>query len=505
MPRPADLFGVSAKEIAKLTPAQQRELRDLLSQAKKIGERNPLEVWMPHPKQVDFLASTNRTKAIYAGNRLGKSEVGCVHDLIQALPPELVPDHLKPFKHYGWDEPIKGRVITPDLGRTMDVILDKFRRMTPRAGLRGGAWDGQRAGFEKRDRRLQFANGSVIDFMSFEQAPDKFGGVDLHFAHFDEEPNGPNSYKIWRDTRARLIDHGGREIFTMTPLHGEVWVKQMLWDRRGEKGVTIVQAKMSDNPYLDPNEIAEFAKGLTEEERRVVIDGEPPAFAELFYDEFDPAQHVTAPISPAELQRFDSFVMGIDPSLTRTGVVWVAFDSDNSAFVYDELVPPRKTLPQQIVAEIRARNARWGVTPDYNVIDPAARVGNAINAESIEDVYAREGLDTMHGQNQRGPGIFEVKRRLQHEGIRISSDCQTLIWEMKQYRRDPKSSDEYAAVKENDDLCDALRYVLMSRPWAIHTAPAPAEEWSPTSGTAPPPSFFDHAAPGSDSPLGALT
>ena len=50
----------------------------------------------------------------------------------------------------------------------------------------------------------------------------------------------------------------------------------------------------------------------------------------------------------------------------------------------------------------------------------------------------------------------------------VSRDCTNLIWEFGRYRRDPNSQDEFASIKQDDHLLDALRYVCMARAW---TAP----------------------------------
>ena len=54
------------------------------------------------------------------------------------------------------------------------------------------------------------------------------------------------------------------------------------------------------------------------------------------------------------------------------------------------------------------------------------------------------------------------------------------------YRRDPSSSDEFAAVKKDDHLLDALRYVCLGRAWnAPGDDPEPSDRKPWTPGTAP--------------------
>lgn len=485
----------------RLSPAEQRELRDLLADVTDLAAQNPLTAYIPYPKQKQFHSAEERVRGFIGGNRAGKSSSGVADDLIQVLSPEMVPEHLRAYKKYGWDEPAKVRVITPDLGHTMQVAINKFREFTPRNAIVGGEW---RKAFDRTRRVLSFENGSIVDFMSTEQDPDKFGGVDLHRVHYDEEPSGPNAETIWQESRWRLLDHGGDIILTMTPLFGaSSLIHDAVWEQRHKDGTFCIQASVWDNPFIPKHEVEAAIRGMSEEERRARVLGEFVHFEGLFYPEFSDSLHVKEPKSPNEIRNLDAFIVGIDPGIVRTAILWVAFDSDNGAFAFDEHYP-QGDLPPELAVEIRRRNARWGIEPDYYVIDPTARARSSVNAEQIESAFAREGIFTIHGQNARGPGIMEVKRRLQHGMLTVSSDLRNLIWEFGRYRKDPNSQDEFAAIKEDDHLMDALRYICMSRPW-VFSGDTPPDEfvWEP--GIAPPMDQLMRGKRGPNPPLGAMS
>jgi hypothetical protein len=57
-------------------------------------------------------------KAFLGGNRSGKTTVGIVDDLIQAIDHDAVPEHLKQYKL--WEPPFYCRIITPDFTATME-------------------------------------------------------------------------------------------------------------------------------------------------------------------------------------------------------------------------------------------------------------------------------------------------------------------------------------------------------------------------------------------------
>lgn len=485
---PSSGLPVNQEALESLPPGERKELETLLAQLAKRIEENPLNAYIPHSRQQEFHTARDPVKAFIGGNRSGKSTAGVADDLIQALDPEDVPEHLTPFKYR--QPPFYCRVIVPDLGHTMEVVMDKFRKMCPEHALMGGEWG---KSFDKTKRILSFRNGSRVDFMSFEQDVNKFGGVALHRVHYDEEPSGPNAEKIREESRFRLIDYNGDELFTMTPLFGLSFIYDEVWQRRFEPGFFVQKVSMDDNPHLSSEAKERILSGMSDEEIRQRKEGEFVHLAGLFYDEFADATHVVKAPSPTDIQGQD-IVVGIDPGLERTGVIWTAWDNDNSGLAFAE-VYERNLLIPDIAHAIKTQNERWGVTPSY-VIDPSARNRATVNAEQIEAEYAREGIYCGHGQNARGPGILEVKRRLQRGSLVVSKDCRNLIWEFGRYRKDPNAPDEFAAIKQDDHLLDALRYAVMARAWHLpkqrhqrghNFNPHYEPPWKPTPALANPP------------------
>lgn len=452
-------FGIVPEKFKALPEADQAEILTTLSEAL---EENPLEAYnRPHSpklhrKQLQFHAAKTRYKLFIAGNRSGKSYAGAADDLIQALPMDWVPEHLQPYKKWGIDEPFKCRIFTPDLTDTMFEIHDALKALCPPSQLKGGSW---KNAYARADRILRFENGSQFDFFSYDQDLDKMGSVSRHRIRFDEEP--PEA--IYKASRKRVIDTGGDLCFTFTPELGISWTHGHFYERRDDPEITVVQAGMADNPHLSPSEIEAYIADIgTEEEKRVALYGEYVAMGGVFYPEFTDRLHVVDPIDRKHLEGQD-IVVGIDPGYNTTAVIYVSFDSDNSALVFDEIYA-KQSLPDEISRRIHERNKFWGIDPSY-VIDPSARNRATVNAEQVESEFARAGIYCQHGQNARGPGIIEVKRRLQHSELVVSRDCSTLRWEFPRYQRKPDSNDEWEAIKVNDHGLDALRYALMTRTW----------------------------------------
>ena len=449
------------ERLAALPAHEQKQIRQALEELASQVERNPLNTYFPHEKQAEFHEAREAVKAFIGGNRSGKSTAGVADDLIQALDRADVPEHLLKFKYR--EPPFYGRVITPDLGHTMEVVIDKFRVMCPAEALLGSAWD---KAFDKTRRIARFKNGSRIDFMSTEQDPNKFGGIALHRVHYDEEPSGPNAEKIRQESTTRLIDYNGDEVFTMTPQFGLSFIYDQVWERRHEPGFWCKQVSMDDNPHLSEKGKEQYfsSLNLTDEEKRMRREGEFVHLGGLFFDEYRDALHLRRGVAPKDIEG-QNVVVAIDPGLKRTAVLWVAFDNDNAALAFAELYES-EALPPQIAARIKQVNAEWNIQPSY-VIDPSARNRATVNAEQVEAEYAREGVYCQHAQNSRPAGILEVKRRLQRGELVFSDAVRNTLWEIGRYRRDPNAPDEFQAIKEDDHLMDCLRYACMARAWHI--------------------------------------
>jgi hypothetical protein len=70
--------------------------REAFVEFHNLCERNPSVRFEPlYQQQADYLAATERTKLFCGGNQAGKTTIGIVDDVIQAVDLEAVPTHLK--------------------------------------------------------------------------------------------------------------------------------------------------------------------------------------------------------------------------------------------------------------------------------------------------------------------------------------------------------------------------------------------------------------------------
>jgi len=460
---------INKDAIAAMSPAEQEDVTKALAAIEAAHKDNPLLLYEPYPKQALFHASQKRLKTFFGGNRAGKTTCSVADDIIQAIDSSAVPEHLKAFKK--WEPPFHCRIISPDFTATTEgVLFPKIRELVPKSQLAGGSWE---KAFDKQQRVLRFANGSFFQFLSSEQDIDKFGGAALHRVHFDEEPSGEKGHQVFLENRMRLIDHSGDLVFSMTPLQGLSWTYDELWEKRGEeisdglyesdRSTTIVSS-IWDNPHLNKEQIEQAMEGMSSKEKQARAEGRFVHIAGLVYgSEFAAERNVISTPSKASLAG-QAILVGIDPGIKTTAVVFVAFDKANKATVFDELaLSDTSAIPEFATKAIREKEAKWSIKPTFYVIDPAARHRNLTNAEQVAGSYLRAGINTVPGQNALEPGVFEVKRRFEQGTLEIADSCQRLIWELGRYRIDPRA-EGFKTIKEHDHLLDAMRYVCMARP-----------------------------------------
>ncbi len=460
-------LGFDLSQLAGLEGAERDAVLKELKEVEEAFRLNPLLGYRPHPRQQQFHAAIGLpVRAFFAGNRAGKTTCTMVESIVQAIDEKAVPPHLAAFKRFY--APFYCRVVTPDLGNTMEgVVLQKIREWCPREQLRGGAFE---KAYDKVLRTLHFRNGSWFQFMSNDQDLDKFGGAALHRVVYDEEPR----WDIFKECRWRLVDYGGDQLFGMTPLLGLSWCFEELyepWTRKELPEGTCTICDVEDNPHIDPREIERALEGLSKEERQARKSGRFVHFEGLVYDEFSKQKHI---IPSAPIPEAAEVFVGIDPGIRHmAGVVFCYLDDEDTMVAFDELALQGKTI-REVCGQIKHVCARHQIWPRWFVIDPASRNKNHQTGRSDQQEYADHGVVCLPGQNSVTAGINRVKERLQADPPRlvIQAHCQELRREFERYRwmRSKRSEGDprEAPVKKDDHLIDALRYLSASRPLAPH-------------------------------------
>jgi hypothetical protein len=189
-------------------------------------------------------------------------------------------------------------------------------------------------------------------------------------------------------------------------------------------------------------------------------------FAGLIYPEFSVEEHVVPQLSviPEE----DLVIVGIDPGFRHmAAAVFCSVSPEGVWTVFDEVAAQGRTI-REVCDEILRRNVRWGRTPRWYVIDPAARNTSSQTGRSDQMEYQDHGIGTIAGQNSVVAGLQRVKGLLFEGRLVIGANCEHTIDQFRKYRwqtsKRLEGEGREAPLKKDDHLLDALRYAVMSRP-----------------------------------------
>jgi len=427
--------------------------------------------YQPHDKQIEFHSSTARVRLYAGGNRSGKSTgnvAECVYWLRKQHPFRSLP--------LGDYEPCRGRINAVDFINGVDkILLPLFKQFIPPSLLIGGSWD---RSYHRASHVLTLSNKSSLEFLSYESDLDKFAGTSRHFVAYDEEP--PEA--IYTENSARLIDTGGSQWYSLTPLEGMSWLYDTLYlpAREGKEGYKVVETSMDQNPYLNQKEVKTFLDGLDDEERQIRGEGKFIQVGGLIYRRFDPRPGGIHVLDRGQFKFPKNIPIGIslDHGYNNpTAVLWHALLPEGKILTFHEHYLSGETVAYHARA-IHQFNRQNGYNPSIIIADPSIRNTDPITGTSILQEYQRLGLPFQLANNDVKAGIERVNGYLKPQNIsgepmwRVTRDCTNLIREMGRYKwkryTSKKLNAQYNLWEEphklHDHACDALRYFLMSRP-----------------------------------------
>lgn len=485
IPRPRRLE-LSLERLNALSGTELAQAVQMLREWEELHKANPLLGYEPAGRKHHEVHMTrSRLRAIFGGNRAGKTTTATLDSLLCMTPKELVPPHLTRYRHA--ECPFYLRVVVPDMKRTGEVVRQAYRDWTPKALLKNGSFE---RSYDKNNDILRLECGCFVELLSTEMDLNKFGGSSRHRVHYDEEP--PALYRT--ESAFRLIDTAGDELFSLTPLNGLTYLYHDVWKKRDEPGVDAWAIGIRDNRTLTTDAIEYALSLITNDAERA--QREFGVFAERGGQVY--AQFLTrkrpAP-SQAELEHCDILV-GIDPGARFTGLIWVAFNRHGRALAFAAAKLENSDV-KRTASVIKKINSAWGIEDSTYVIDPAAVNRNLDTGRSYESALVEEGISCVHGQNAVEPGISHVQMMLRLGFFTYSEQLGKLEDEAVEYAWEEREDGKAVPVKKNDHILDALRYVLMHRPWM----PDPGELWLPPGAeraTGPP------RKQGRDSIMGAM-
>ena len=424
----------------------------------------------PTPKQKRCIASKAHEKILSGGKRAGKSD-GLAHDL--ALSAWGIKGLLYPgfpadgAKRRFWAVALSGDKQRDTLRPKLDAML------------------GPRARWREADKMYVLPNGSTITLKTQEADLDKFQSADLHGIWIDEVGDDHAKYK---EMKARLTDHVGWIMTSMTPTKGVNWMHKVYrrWkqetldeERESADGTLFVFMDALANPYLPPKGLRNsLDASLTPEDYDVARYGRFVELRGLVFPMFSYERHVVNCLDangrcsmppPAEWPRWRGMDFGHAAPST---CVWVAKDPREKEFVlYRELYDRGRSTVQDLCERILGLSAdeRYELT----VLDPSCwrqdPHRDAIGRwHRISDDYERFGVEVHRGNNDVAASIELMSQLFGREGkqvrLRIHACCRNGIEEIEGLHWKDGVLDGGTAerIGGEDHFWDGARYALMA-------------------------------------------
>lgn len=366
--------------------------------------------------------------------------------------------------------------------------------------------------YVKSDLTYYFNNGSLIDFGYLDTEADKFEyqGAEYDMIGFEELTQFKKSQYLYLFSSIRSSREQGETIMRATANPGGVghnWVKERFLDigepmkehkvrvgNNTEDYVTrqYIPATVFDNDYImehDPQYIQKL-KMLPEAEKEAYLHGNWDIFSGQVFSEFDEDTHVIEPFDiPVHWQKYMSIDWGYRAPF---GVVWGAVASED--YKRGKVEIPKGTIV--IYREYYGVRDEVVDSEMYKGVELSGfEVANRISMKEEENVHVRIGdYDMFAKRGHRSPTIAEEfaqhglyltkpdKARIQgkmqvHKRLRVQdgtpnmyifNTCENLIRTIPQLPYSTTNPEDVDTDSE-DHLYDALRYLLMARPYAKDT------------------------------------
>lgn len=438
-------------------------------------EEEYLRYYEPSPTQLAFHKSQAKIRGIFAGNQFGKSMAGAI-DLIWTM------GKVHPYRK-NYVGPVYARDCCVTFSVMQSVLIPTYRRLLPRKPclINGLQWPGLLDGdfdkaWDSEGRSIHLADGSFVEFKSYDQPTAVFAGPPRHFIRMDEEP--PEA--IYNENQARQITTGVNLVFTMTPLNYSQWLFADIYQRAAkDPDVECFKGPTSENRFADPAVLKSMEEKISDPiERAARLYGDFTFSAGRVWKEY--GEHNAC--DPILIPKHWRQTLIIDPHPEKAcGVNVIALDPEKlQAYVVYEADIAGEV--DEICDKIKADLGGFNIT--RQITDPSALQKASTRGQgSLYDMFrtVRNFPCLQLAENDRNLGLEEVRKWVKDRPtgprLRVFRSCPTTHFQLSNYSwKPPLASGETRGkpevVKKNDEHCDNIRYWAMDNrftSWDIAT------------------------------------
>ncbi|MDT3395582.1 terminase family protein [Streptomyces sp. B1866] len=288
------------------------------------------------------------------------------------------------------------------------------------------------------------------------RAEGRLRGLTAALAYVDEITLLPEAF--FAQLLARLSVPGARLLGTTNPDSPRHWAKVGYLDRTHELNLRAWHFRLTDNPSLTPQYLADLSAEYVGLWRRRMIDGAWVVAEGAVYDMWDEQRHVVA-----ALPTMRRYWLGIDYGTTNPfAAVLLGLGEDGRLYAvsewrHDSRLAHRQMTDAQYSAAVRSWLGRHQVEPEWTFIDPSA-------ASLITQLWTDGHPGVTRADNDVRGGIRSVASALAGGLLYVHESCADLLDEVPGYSWDPAATakGEDRPTKNADHSLDALRYVVHS-------------------------------------------
>jgi phage terminase large subunit-like protein len=379
-------------------------------------------------KIAEFHTSSAKIRALFGGNRSGKSESGGWELLkyCRQYPGEMFWACSESYESIGL------------------YVWPKIKKYLYEHEIKSIAW-ASRA--KEIPSQIRLKNGSLIVFKTYDQRRKKFQGASVKAIWLDEEC--PED--IYSECLARTIDVSGIIFLTMTPLQGMSWPFERIEKQVDHPTVQWWRISLLENKYIPQEEKDLIMQEYTQDEIEMRIYGRFMQLQGAVWKEFRYQIHVIPrfPI-PAAWTRIRAIDFGYDDPFC---CLWLACDPETGKiYVYQEHYQAERLL-QHHASQIVEKDSE-GVEPHEGCPPPKHSVADHDRQERAELLV--HGIQTTPANKTVDLGIQIVNRYFKQEKLFIFNDLPNTLREVQSYHF--KNGVPY---KQDDHSQDCLRYGIM--------------------------------------------
>jgi hypothetical protein len=414
-------------------------------QIRSIGKA--ILLYRPLPALRAFHKSLAKNRWLCGGNRSGKSEGNIGYDLCSfAL-------GVHPYRRTPKGATIWAAANTwPLVGKLL--WNEKIKTYLPLSQIQPPiVWHNKA---DEIPAELRLVNGNHIEFKAYEQGRKAFEGRAIDAFYGDEQIKS-DSFGIWTEIQARLMDKNGFSAQSMTPIIPQIWLEERIEALPDTDEV--FYADLNDNRksrggHIDDKEIDSLIAQWPAEIAETRIKGRFAAFFGAVYKTFNRAVHVVKPFSiPADWPRYRAIDFGFNNPFA---CLWLARDPDKRWYVYAEHYQARETLAYHAerIKQISGSEKYRATWADHDAQDACELRNLGIpTAPAKKDVHL--GIEavqaTLKVQDDGRPRLFIFKTC-----VNTTREIAGYKWAEGTETKDAKDE----PMKVNDHTCDCLRYAV---------------------------------------------